>query len=233
MAEKVNVQEIKDKLYEKLKGTGWEKLRTFMLSGDMDEILIKLIEDVEVGKRFTPPLKNVFKALEETHLDNVRVVIIGQDPYPQLNVADGIAFSCSNNKKVEKSLGFMFKSIKATVDENYVGDPDLRCWTSQGVLLLNSALTTTIGKPGTHYLLWQPFIMYLLDVLTRTKKDIVYVFLGKKAQELVDLIPDSNHKIMVSHPASAAYNGTVWECNDMWNEINNYLDERGQQRISW
>ena len=233
MAEKVNVQEIKDKLYEKLKGTGWEKLRTFILSGDMDEILIKLIEDVEAGKRFTPPLKNVFKALEETHLDNVRVVIIGQDPYPQLNVADGIAFSCSNNKKVEKSLSFMFKSIKATVDENYVGDPDLRCWTSQGVLLLNSALTTTIGKPGTHYLLWQPFIMYLLDVLTRTKKDIIYVFLGKKAQELADLIPDSNDKIMVSHPASAAYNGTVWECNDMWNQINNYLDERGQQRISW
>lgn len=233
MAEKVNVQEIKDKLYDKLKGTGWEKLRTFIISSDMDEILMHLIKDVESDKRFTPPIKYVFRALEETHLDDVRVVIIGQDPYPQLNVADGIAFSCSNSRKIEKSLDYMFKSIKATVDGNYVGDPDLRCWTSQGVLMLNSALTTTIGKPGTHQVLWHPFIIYLLDVLTRTKSDIVYVFLGKKAQELEDVVPDSNHKIMVSHPASAAYNGSVWDCNDMWNQINNYLDEKGEKPISW
>jgi uracil-DNA glycosylase len=73
----------------------------------------------------------------------------------------------------------------------------------------------------------------LLDVLTRNKSDIVYVFLGKKAQELEEVVPDSNHKIMVSHPASAAYNGSVWDCNDMWNKINNYLDEKGQQPISW
>lgn len=233
MAEKVNVQEIKDKLYDKLKGTGWEKLRTFIISNDMDEIFMHLIKDVESDKRFTPPIKYVFRALEETHLDDVRVVIIGQDPYPQLNVADGIAFSCSNSRKIEKSLDYMFKSIKATVDGNYVGDPDLRCWTSQGVLMLNSALTTTIGKPGTHQVLWHPFIIYLLDVLTRTKNDIVYVFLGKKAQELEEVIPDSNHKIMVSHPASAAYNGSVWDCNDMWNQINNYLNEKGRQPISW
>ena len=233
MAEKINLQEIKDKLYDKLKGTGWEKLRTFLLSGDMDDILIQLIKEVEESKRFTPPIKNVFKALEETYLDNIKVVIIGQDPYPQLNVADGIAFSCSNKGKIEKSLTYMFNSIKDTVDADYVGNPDLRCWASQGVLLLNSAFTTTIGKPGTHQLLWQPFVMYLLDVITRSHKNLVYVFLGKKAQELADIIPDTNHKILVSHPASAAYNGSKWDCGDMWNKINEYLEQNGQQRISW
>lgn len=233
MAEKINLQEIKDKLYDKLKGTGWEKLRTFLLSGDMDDVLIELIKEVEEGKRFTPPIKNVFKALEETHLSDIKVVIIGQDPYPQVNIADGIAFSCSNTGKLEKSLQYIFNSIKDTVNKDYVGDPDLRCWTSQGVLLLNSAFTTTIGKPGTHQLLWQPFVMYLLDVITRSHKSLVYVFLGKKAQELADVIPDTNHKIMVSHPASAAYSGSRWDCNDMWNKINEYLEQDGLQRISW
>jgi uracil-DNA glycosylase len=127
----------------------------------------------------------------------------------------------------------MHSSIKDTVDAEYVGNPDLSPWVEQGVLMLNSALTTTIGKPGTHQELWQPFMAYLLDILTHNKDGLVYVFLGKKAQEFADMIPDSNHKIMVSHPASAAYNGSKWDCNDMWNKINNYLDEKGEKPISW
>ena len=81
--------------------------------------------------------------------------------------------------------------------------------------------------------LWQPFDAYLLDILTHHKDGLVYVFLGRKAQEFADMVPDTNYKIMVSHPASAAYNGSKWDCNDMWNQINNYLNEKGRQPISW
>ena len=233
MTQEINIQEISQKLYDKVKDKGWNKLRTFVLSSDMDDILEKLVKEVEQGKRFTPPVKSLFTALEKCSLDDVKVVIIGQDPYPQLGVADGIAFSCSNTGKIEKSLQYMHASIKETVDVGYVGSADLSPWVEQGVLMLNSALTTTIGKPGTHQELWQPFIAYLLDILTHTRDNLVYVFLGKKAQEFADMVPDSNCKIMVSHPASAAYNGSKWDCNDMWNKINQHLEENGQQRISW
>jgi len=233
MTQEINIQEISQKLYDKVKDKGWNKLRTFLLSSDMDDILEALVKEVEQGKRFTPPVKSLFTALEKCPLDNVKVVIIGQDPYPQLGVADGIAFSCSNTGKIEKSLQYMHNSIVETVNGEYVGSPDLSPWAEQGVLLLNSALTTTIGKPGTHQELWQPFVAYLLDILTHYKDGLVYVFLGRKAQEFADMVPDTNYKIMVSHPASAAYNGSKWDCNDMWNQINNYLDEKGQQPISW
>jgi len=233
MTQEINIQEIGQKLYDKVKDKGWNKLRTFALSSDMDDILAALVKEVEQGKRFTPPVKNLFTALEKCPLDTIKVVIIGQDPYPQFNVADGIAFSCSNTGNIEKSLQYMHESIKETVDVGYVGSPDLSPWAEQGVLLLNSALTTTIGKPGTHQEMWQPFIAYLLDILAHHKDDLVYAFLGKKAQDFADMVPDTNYKIMVSHPASAAYKGSKWDCSNMWNQINNYLNEKGQQPISW
>ena len=232
--ETIQLDVIKDKLYQKLKSAGYgPALTNYMAGSDFDEILQFLYNESSIDKKWTPGLKYIFRAFEECPYENLKVIILGQDPYPQLNVADGIAFSCSNTGKIEKSLQYMHASIKETVDVGYVGSADLSPWVEQGVLMLNSALTTTIGKPGTHQELWQPFIAYLLDILTHAKDNLVYVFLGKKAQEFADMVPDSNCKIMVSHPASAAYNGSKWDCNDMWNKINQHLEENGEQRISW
>lgn len=232
--EEVNLQEVKDKLYEKLKENGWgPQLVNFIMTSDFDDILSFLLREAQDGKRFTPKVKHLFKAFEVCPFDKVNVVIIGQDPYPQINVADGIAFSCSNFGKVEKSLDYMFKSIGKTTG-SINNDPDLSRWSNQGILLLNSALTTTIGKPGTHQLLWKPFMAYVLDYLVWNRPNLIYVFMGKKAQDFADLIPDNNYKIMVSHPASAAYNeDPEWECGDMWNKINKYLDENARPTISW
>jgi uracil-DNA glycosylase len=233
--EEVNLQEVKDKLNEKLKASGWSTpLFNFIMTSDFDDILSFLLRDAQDGKRFTPKIKDVFKAFEACPLDKTRVVVIGQDPYPQIDVADGIAFSCSKKGKIEKSLEYMYKSIEKTTEIVTITDPDLSRWSNQGMLLLNSALTTTIGKPGSHQLLWKPFMAYVIDYLVWNKTDLIYVFLGKKAQEFADLVPDNNHKIFVTHPASAGYEKQAeWDCNDMWNKINKYLEENGQQRISW
>jgi uracil-DNA glycosylase len=235
MLESVNLQDVKEKLVAKLQPCGWgTKLRTFMLGQDMDIILDKLLKDALDNKRFTPKIKDIFNAFEECPFDTTNVVIIGQDPYPQINVADGIAFSCSKKGKIEKSLEYMHLSIKKTAVPGYIGDADLKPWANQGVLLLNSAFTTVINKPGSHYLLWRPFIVQVLDTLVWEKPNLIYVFLGKKAQEYADLVPDNNYKIMVSHPASAAYEELEeWDCEDMWNKINKYLEQDGKSKISW
>ena len=235
MLDSVNLQDVRDKLIDKLSDCGWgSKLRTFIKGSEMETILETLLKEALDNKRFTPKVKDMFNAFNACPYDTTRVVIIGQDPYPQAGVADGLAFSCSNTGNVEASLRYMHKSIASTVDAAYVGSPDLKSWAEQGVLLLNTAFTTTVGKPGSHQLLWRPFIVQVLDSLIWEKPGLVYVFLGKKAQEYSDLIPDNNYKIMVSHPASAAYNKeSDWDCNDMWNKINKYLEENGQQRISW
>ena len=235
MLDSVNLQDVKEKLIERLADCGWgNKLRTFIKSSEMDKILELLLKDALDNKRFTPKVKDMFNAFVECPYDTTRVIIIGQDPYPQAGVADGIAFSCSKTMKAEVSLNYIHKSIKSTVDDKYVGSPDLKPWANQGVLLLNTAFTTTIGKPGAHQILWSPFMVQVIDSLIWEKQGLIYAFLGKKAQDYADLVPDNNHKIMVSHPASAAYEKlSEWDCNDMWNKINKYLEQDGQQRISW
>jgi len=234
MLDTVNIQEVQDKLYEKLKESGWSsRLKTFMISDDMTKILSTLLKEAMDNKRFTPQVKDVFNAFEECPFDTTRVVFVGQDPYPTLNAADGLAFSCSKTS-IQKSLAYMHDSIKKTAIPGYIGDGDLRPWAKQGVLLLNTAFTTTLSKPGTHQLVWRPFFVQVLDSLIWEKPGLIYVFLGKKAQEYADLVPDNNYKIMVSHPASAAYsNLEEWDCEDMWNRINKYLEQDGQTRISW
>ena len=234
MLENVNLQQVKDKLYNKLKDAGWgDYLKTFVLSSDMDKILERLLEEARDNKRFVPQMKDVFRAFEVCPFDKTKVVIFGQDPYPYPDVPDGIAFSCSKKGKIEVSLDLIFESIKETAVPGYQGEPDLKRWSDQGVLLLNSALTTTVYKPGSHYLLWSPFIVSVIDALIWNKQDVIYVFLGSKAQEYADLIPGNNLKILLSHPASAAYNKKPWDCGDVWNKINTQLVKLNQEPIKW
>lgn len=232
----INIDDVQLKIYEKLKPSGWgDKLKTFIMSDDFNSILKKLLSEAQAGKRFTPLVKYLFRAFEECPYDKLKVVMIGQDPYPYPGVADGIAFSCSLTNKAESSLKYMFKEVESTVYElSYVRNPDLARWSNQGILLINSAFTTTISKIGQHYELWQPFLAFLLDTLVFQKPDLVYVFMGKKAQEWADSVPDSNHKFFTTHPASAAHRDLeTWDSGDVFNKINTALLKLGQEGIVW
>jgi uracil-DNA glycosylase len=222
----INLEEVKSKLIEILRPNGWaDKLKGFIHSSDFDLLIQQLIDAKENGKRFTPPLKYVFKAFQECPYNNIRVVIIGQDPYPQLGVADGLAFSCSLTHYVQPSLQYIFSAIDDTVYQGLAKDhdPDLTRWARQGVLLLNSALTTEIGKPATQYDIWEPFLVYVLDLINILNGSTVFVLMGKKAQEFEALLGDHHHVFKVSHPASAAYNKSVWDCEDVFNKVNQVL----------
>jgi uracil-DNA glycosylase len=226
VTEQVNLEEIKLKLIEKLKPSGWAtKLRGFIQSSDFDKILEVLYKLREEGKRFTPPLKQVFRAFEECPHDKLKVIIIGQDPYPHFGVADGLAFSCSNTMKSQPSIRIIFEALNETVFgglpvENNV---DLTRWANQGVLLLNSALTCQIDKPGSHTAIWKDFVAYTMDILNYTDSGLIFVLMGKQAQELEGLIGEHHYIIKTAHPASAGYSGTKWDCQNMFNEINKII----------
>lgn len=225
----VNHEEVVNKLSSMLKDSGWHNvLKGFLVSEDFKNILVTLNTMVNDGQRFTPPLKQVFRAFQECPYDQLRVVVVGQDPYPQLGVADGIAFSCGNTKKPEASLRHIIKAVNETV---YSGkqdikevDPDLTRWSNQGVLMLNTALTTEVGKIGKHFDIWQPFIAYLIDMLSKNDRSLVWVFMGKQAQALSDMVDDHHTVLACSHPASAAYQKQqLWNCNDVFNKVNEAL----------
>ena len=227
----MDLEEIKQKMFTKLEPSGWDKiLKSFIFSSDFDEILSKLWNLSQSDKRFTPPLKQVFRAFEECPYDKLQVVIVGQDPYPQLGVADGISFSCSNTGKLQPSLKFIFEEIERTVYQGYPThqDVDLKRWSKQGILMLNTALTVEVDKIGSHYDIWKKFTAYLLDWLNTHQSGLVYLYMGKRAQEWSELTDDNtNIKYFVKHPASAAYSGSKWDSDNVFMKI------QKDKQITW
>jgi len=231
--ETIELDVIKSKLYEKLKASGYGPvLKNYMAGSDFDEILQFLYDESTKDRKWTPGLKYLFKSFEECKYDDLKVIIVGQDPYPQLNVADGIAFSCSRKNKIELSLQYIYESISRTTGIPISNDPDLKRWANQGVLLLNAALTTQLYKPSSHMNIWKSFMTHLLDYVAINKPDTVFVFLGKIAKDFSDALPQNTIKLYASHPASAAYSSqTQWDCSDIWNKINQKLKQNGKQEI--
>ena len=157
-------------------------------------------------------------------------------PYPGIEQADGISFSCSFEKKALPSLRYILDAVNRTVynGELESTDIDLKRWSNQGILMINSAFTCTIGKPGSHTELWKPMMAYLLDYLNSYNPGLTYVFLGKKAEENSIHLGDNCNKLFVSHPASAAYSHLKeWDCKDVFNNVSDLTKKSYNFDIKW
>jgi len=220
------IDNLRNQLKVDVEKSNWGNILTpFIESKAFDEVVDSLVSLVNSGKRFTPKFKDVFNAFKECDYNDLKVVIVGQDPYPQLGSADGLAFSCSKKGKAEKSLQYINKAI----DTDHT---DLRCWADQGVLLINTALTVEINKIGSHFWNWKPFTEYLFTELNKNNKDIVFILMGRKAEAWQLLL--SNQKLLkCSHPASAAYRGGIWDSNDVFSKANQELERQGKTCIVW
>ena len=241
MENSFNAYNTRDKLFQLLvdSNTGWASiLKTMIYSEDFNNILLYLANEVNSNRRFTPPLSKIFNSFLSCPTNKLKVVIIGMDPYNKSGVADGVAFSCSETSVPQPSLRFIQKAIASTVYDNKKNisemNNDLRYLSEQGVLLMNAALTVQIEKAGSHLKVWKPFTAFLLDMLNYVDTPLVYLLLGKDAQQYTDLISDKHIILTASHPASAAYNRLKeWNCNDVFNECNNYLETLGKEKIIW
>lgn len=241
ITEKPNIKQIQERLIEMLQPSGWANLlKGYLRSSDFENLLNFLVDENLEGKRFTPSLKQLFRAFLECPVDQVKVVMIGQDPYYQPLVADGIAFSCGNTQKPEASLRYILGAIERTVpfeDRAPVDDTtkfDLVRYSKQGILLINTALTTEVGKSGKHVEQWKPFIEYLFDMLNFQKAGLIWGFMGKHAQAYQPLIGDHHYHFTSTHPAYAAYmKQSLWDCNDIFNKINNKLTDLKKEKIMW
>jgi len=222
----IDIEQLRNDVNNKLEDSGWAPMLSPFINGlEFDMIMNKLVECVNAEKRFTPRFKDIFNAFLECPYDELKCIIIGQDPYPQLGVADGIAFSCSRKGKAEKSLQYINKAI----DTDHT---DLRCWANQGVLLINTAFTCEVNSIGSHYDLWKPFSRYIFENINRHKKNIPVILMGKKAEAWETML--NNQKIYkVTHPASAAYRGGEWDCNDVFNKVNQELEKQDIPCIEW
>lgn len=208
--------------------------KEFIQSQEFLDIMSNINDELQQGKKITPNLSDIFRGF--LTCKNPKVVFIAQDPYPKDNVADGIAFSCSNTNKPQPSLKYIFKAIESTTGKKSIAEEscDLELWSRQGILMLNTALTTEKGKAGAHLKYWEAYANYVMQKLNDHNEQLIFVFLGSVSQKLATFINNPIHRMLfVKHPASAAYTGSKWDCNDIFNEINKMLLKQSKEEIIW
>lgn len=181
-----------------------------------------------------PQGHNIFKALDSTPLSQVRVVILGQDPYHGPGQANGLCFSINPGTKFPPSLRNILKEIRSEYPDVRVSDGDLTPWARQGVLLLNATLTVRAHAAGSHQNKgWETFTDAVIEKLNAEKKGLVYLLWGAYAQKKGAKIDSTKNLILKSvHPSPlSAHRGFFG--NEHFSKTNAYLTSKNQPEITW
>ena len=184
-----------------------------------------------------PNIKDVFKAFKLCSYNKCRVIFVGQDPYPQRGVAQGVLFGNSSDtpeNKLSPSLQIIKESvINFEIPHNLITfDPTLESWAKQGILMINSALTTEVGKIGVHMMKWRPFMIAFLKQMSMINPGIIYVLFGSQAQILEPYISKNNYVLKIEHPAYFARTNKKMPYH-IWKDINKILYDLYGEKIEW
>ena len=201
-----------------------------------DESWIKLSKNIRnLYKRKTiyPKASTIFNAYDLTPFDDVKVVIIGQDPYHGENQAHGLSFSVLNDN-IPPSLKNIFKELQKDLDIDNKKNGNLTSWAKQGVLLINSVLTVEENKANSHQGLgWEDFTKSVIMKLNENKKNIVYLLWGKYAQSFKEFINiDDNLVLTAAHPSPLSAHNGFFGCKH-FSKANNFLQSNGEKPINW
>lgn len=185
------------------------------------------------GKRIYPPGGQIFKAFELTPVKDVKVVILGQDPYHGPGQAHGLSFSVPENMPAPPSLKNIFKEIETDLGVRMSGYPNLEKWARQGVLLLNAVLTVRSGEAASHSRIgWQEFTDAVIKYISAECEGVVFMLWGNFARTKSELIDHSRHCVLqAAHPSPLA-RGAFFGCRH-FSKANAYLASHGRAQIDW
>jgi len=181
-----------------------------------------------------PPKEQIFRALKLTPFENIKVVILGQDPYHGEGQANGLAFSVNKGIKVPPSLRNIYKELESDLNIKSPLHGDLTSWAKQGVLLLNSVLTVEKDNPGSHKNIgWEEYTDSLIKEISDKKKNIVFILWGKYAESKKSLIDEKKHFIISSpHPSPFSARKGFFGSKP-FSRTNSYLKIKGKKEIDW
>lgn len=222
MSKKVNIENSwYDELNSEFDKPYFTQLREFVRNEYRDKIIF-------------PDPKNIFRAFNLTPFNQVKVVIIGQDPYHGDGQAHGLSFSVNEGVDIPPSLRNIFKEIESDLGFGPPNTGDLQHWANQGVLLLNTVLTVEKGKAHSHKGVgWEEFTSMAIKKLSEKRHGLVFLLWGNPAQEKESLIDLDKHLVLKSvHPSPlSAYNG-FFGCKH-FSKTNNYLEFTNKSKIDW
>lgn len=209
-----------------------EILNKKTIKNEYDNVM-HIVDKLYSEKVIYPEYKNIFKALELTPYEKVKVVIIGQDPYHGEGEANGLAFSLNENVKITPSLRNIFKELKNDLNVDKT-NKDLSSWAEQGVLLLNTILTVEKDKPLSHKNIgWENITDYLIKHISDNKNNVVFVLWGNNAIKKECLIDNNKHLIIKSvHPSPLSASRGFFGSKP-FSKTNDYLKKNNQSVIDW
>ena len=215
---------------------GWRELSVFEAGAQAERACAAVDAEREAGQVVAPAPERIFAALALTPLDSVRVVILGQDPYPTPGHANGLAFSYIGPPPLPRSLVNIYRERGDDLGLMPPTDGDLTSWAKQGVLLLNTALTVREGasKAGSHLLLgWGAVTDSVIAAVSRERPHAVFILWGNPAQAKRPLIDESRHLVLTSaHPSPLSARRGFFGSKP-FSKANAWLEAKGEQAIRW
>lgn len=182
-----------------------------------------------------PNRNKIFAAFDYCKFDDIKVVIIGQDPYHGIDQANGLCFSVNNEIAMPPSLLNIFKEIETDLVIPFPDNGNLERWARQGVLLLNATLTVRAHEAGSHQKKgWEQFTNAVIKTVSRYKKNVVFLLWGGFAKKKGAKIDLAKHYVLISgHPSPLSANRGYWFGNKHFSKTNTYLRETNQSMIQW
>ncbi|MCP2044136.1 uracil-DNA glycosylase [Pontibacter sp. HSC-36F09] len=212
----------------------WQKILQDEFEKPYFKNLVSFVKDEYTSQKVYPPGNQIFNAFEHCPFDQVKVVILGQDPYHGPNQANGLAFSVKDGVRIPPSLVNVFKEIKNDLGKDLPTTGNLERWAEQGVLLLNATLTVRAGDAGSHQKKgWEEFTDAVVRKVNDLKTGIVFMLWGAYAQKKGAFIDDSKHLVLkAAHPSPFAADRGFFGTHH-FSKANEYLKAQGKEPIDW
>lgn len=215
-------------------GNSWDIYLKDEFNKDYFKEILKQVEKEYKEHTCYPPKNEIFNAFRYTTYENLKVVIIGQDPYHGEHQAEGLSFSVKNEVKRPPSLQNIFKELEDDLGIKVSDNNSLIPWAKEGVLLLNAVLTVEEKKPASHQMIgWETFTDEVIKIINKKEEPVVFILWGNFARNKKKLITNPNHFIIESpHPSPfSAYNGFFG--SKPFSKTNNFLKSKGLKEINW
>ena len=215
-------------------GNSWDLLLEEEYKKDYFKQLMEFVKGEYKSKTIYPKQNEVFNAFRYTSFDDVKVVILGQDPYHGPNQAEGLSFSVSNEVLKPPSLKNIFKELESDLGIQFPESNSLKTWAKEGVLLLNAVLTVEEHMPTSHKDKgWETFTDNVIKVLNKKETPVVFILWGSYARNKKELITNPNHYIIESPHPSPFSARTGFFGSKPFSKTNEFLKSKGIKEINW
>jgi uracil-DNA glycosylase len=215
--------------------SSWKRVLKSEFEKKYFENLSKFVKAEYRKSRCYPKGSEIFSAFNHCSFDDVKVVIIGQDPYHGVDQANGLCFSVHDDINHPPSLINIFKEIETDLGKPYPRSGNLETWADQGVLLLNATLTVRNGIAGSHQNQgWEEFTDAVIETISNKKENVVFLLWGGFAKKKGNRIDNNKHFILkTGHPSPLSANRGYWFGNKHFSKTNGYLEKIGKVKIEW